>query len=190
MKYQLIQLLITSITLLVMSKATAQPVSTSQSFTLEQGLSCLDWAKKEQSFTNQLALGASDIKSSSAIKALQQQFQHQYRKQKPTVITDPDDENFCEDCPETAIYLLSNKSNPIQRIETLKYVSVAGANTSVYRNDEILQTKQKIEEGLKIKFSHYSGQQFKSFKQQWDKASLHDDQNRSKAQKIFQQYLH
>lgn len=164
MKYQLKQLLITSITLLVMSNSTAEPVSTSQSFTLEQGLSCLDWVKREQSFTNQLALGDSAIKSSSAIKALQQQFQQQYRKQKPTVITDLDDENFCEDCPETAIYLPNNKNNPIQQIETLKHVSVAGANTSVYRNDEILQTKQKIEDGLKINFSHYTGQQFKSFK--------------------------
>ncbi|MEG2637622.1 MAG: hypothetical protein RSA09_14090, partial [Acinetobacter sp.] len=106
------------------------------------------------------------------------------------IIDDPDDENFCQDCPETTVYLPRNKSNPIQRIETSMHVSVAGASTSIYRRDDIGTTKQKIESGLNIKFSHYTGQQFKSFKQQWDKASKYDDQNRSKTQKVFQQYPH
>ena len=70
------------------------------------------------------------------------------------------------------------------------HVSVAGARTAIYRADDINTTKQKIEDGLKIQFSHYSGQQLKSFKQQWDKASMHDDQNRSKTHKVFQQYPH
>ncbi len=36
--------------------ATAQPISDS-ALTLEQGLFCLDWVEKEQSFNNRFALG-------------------------------------------------------------------------------------------------------------------------------------
>lgn len=50
------KILVTSISLLMIHTATAQPISAS-ALTLEQGLYCLDWAEKEQSFSNQLALG-------------------------------------------------------------------------------------------------------------------------------------
>ena len=69
-------------------------------------------------------------------------------------------------------------------------VSVAGASTLIYRNDDMAQTKEKIEAGLKIQFSHYSGQQFKRFKQQWDQASAHDNEKRTKTRQVFQQYPH
>lgn len=183
------KILVTSISLLMIHTATAQPIAAS-ALTLEQSLSCLDWAEKEQSFSNQLALGDRVDISTPAIIKLQKQFQQQYSKQKTTIIDDPDDEGLCEDCPEVSVYLPRNKSNPIQRIETSMHVSVAGASTSIYRRDDIGTTKQKIESGLNIKFSHYTGQQFKSFKQQWDKASMHDDPNKSKTQKVFQQYPH
>lgn len=52
MKFRFKPLLISSMTLLLMQTVTAQPVFTSKSFTLEQGLTCLDWAKKEQSMSN------------------------------------------------------------------------------------------------------------------------------------------
>jgi hypothetical protein len=152
--------------MLLMQTVTAQPVSTSKPFILEQGLTCLDWAKNEQSISNSLALMGTEMKWPSGITSLQQQFQQQYRKQKSRVINDPDDENFCEDCPETEVYLPNSKSNPIKRIETLVHVSVAGAKTAIYRADDINTTKQKIEDGLKIQFSQYSGQQLKSFKKQ------------------------
>ncbi|SSR64129.1 Uncharacterised protein [Acinetobacter nosocomialis] len=177
------KILVTSISLLMIHTAMAQPISAS-ALTLEQGLSCLDWAEKEQSFNNQLALGDKADIPTPAIVKLQKQFQQLYSKQKTTIIDDSDDENFCQDCPETTVYLPRNKSNPIQRIETSMHVSVAGANTSIYRRDDIATTKQKIENALNIKFSHYTGQQFKSFKQQWDKASMHDDQNRVVFQKV------
>lgn len=51
------QLLVTSSTLLVIHTTMAQSISGSSSLTLEQGVTCLDWAKKEQSFSNQLAMG-------------------------------------------------------------------------------------------------------------------------------------
>jgi hypothetical protein len=171
--------------------ATAQPISAS-SLTLEEGLSCLDWAEKEQSFNNQLALGdRADIPTPAIVK-LQKQFQQQYSKQKTTIIDDSDDENFCEDCSETAVYLPKSKSNPIQRIEISMHVSVAGASTSIYRRDDIVTTKQKIENALNIKFSRYTGQQFKNFKQQWDKASDQDKDSgkRIKTTQLFQQYPH
>ncbi|WP_151683188.1 MULTISPECIES: hypothetical protein [Acinetobacter] len=190
MKFRFKPLLISSMTLLIMQTVTAQPVSTYKSFTLEQGLTCLDWAKNEQSLSNSLALMGTEMKWPSGITSLQQQFQQQYRKQKSSVINDPDDENFCEDCPETEVYLPNSKSNPIKRIESLVHVSVAGAKTAIYRADDINTTKQKIEDGLNIQFSHYSEQQLKSFKQQWDKASMRDDQNRSKTHKVFRQYPH
>ena len=187
MRCMIKKIIITSISLLMIHTAAAQPISAS-ALTLEQGLSCLDWAKKEESFSNQLALGdRADIPTPAIVK-LQKQFQQQYSKQKTAIFDDSDDENFCEDCPETAVYLPKSKGNLIQRIETSMHVSVAGANTSIYRRDDIGTTKQKIENGLNIKFSHYTGQQFKSFKQQWDKASMHDDQKKSKTQKVFQQY--
>ena len=189
MRCMIKEFLVTSISLLMIHTATAQPISAS-SLTLEQGLSCLDWTENEQSFNNQLALGDRADIPTPAIAKLQKQFQKQYSKQKTTIIDDSDDENFCQDCPETTVYRPRNKSNPIQRIETSMHVSVAGASTSIYRRDDIATTKQKIENALNIKFSHYTGQQFKSFKQQWDKASMHDDQNRSKTQKVFQQYPH
>lgn len=189
MRCMIKEFLVTSISLFMIHTATAQPISAS-SLTLEQGLSCLDWAEKEESFSNQLALGDWADIPTSAISKLQKQFQQQYSKQKTTIIDDPDDEGLCEDCPEVSVYLPRNKSNPIQRIETSMHVSVAGASTSIYRRDDIGTTKQKIESGLNIKFSHYTGQQFKSFKQQWDKASMHDDPNKSKTQKVFQQYPH
>jgi hypothetical protein len=49
---------------------------------------------------------------------------------------------------------------------------------------------RKLEAGLKIQFSHYSGQQFKRFKQQWDQASAHDNEKRTKTHQVFQQYPH
>ena len=189
MRCMIKEFLVTSISLLMIHTATAQPISAS-SLTLEQGLSCLDWTENEQSFNNQLALGDRADIPTPAIAKLQKQFQKQYSKQETTIIDDSDDENFCQDCPETTVYRPRNKSNPIQRIETSMHVSVAGASTSIYRRDDIATTKQKIESGLNIKFSRHTGQQFKSFKQQWDKASMHDDQNRSKTQKVFQQYPH
>jgi len=178
------EFLVTSISLLMIHTATAQPISAS-SLTLEQGLSCLDWTENEQSFNNQLALGDRADIPTPAIAKLQKQFQKQYSKQKTTIIDDSDDENFCQDCPETTVYRPRNKSNPIQRIETSMHVSVAGASTSIYRRDDIATTKQKIESGLNIKFSRHTGQQFKSFKQQWDKASMHDDQIEVKPKKSF-----
>lgn len=185
------KLLVTSISLLMIHTATAQPIPAS-SLTLEQGLSCLDWAEKEESFSNQLALGDRADIPTPAIDKLQKQFRQQYHRQKTTVIDDPDDEDFCEDCPETAVYLPRNKSNPIQRIETTMHVSVAGASTSIYRRDDIGTTKQKIENGLNIKFSRYKAQQFRSFKKQWDKASDQDKDNgkRIKTTQVFQQYPH
>jgi len=123
---------------------------------------------------------------------LQKRFQQQYSKQKTAIFDDSDDENFCQDCPETTVYLPRNKSNPIQRIETSMHVSVAGASTSIYSRDDMATTKQKIERGLNIKFSPYTGQQFKNFKQQWDKASDQDKENgnRIKTTQVFQQYPH
>lgn len=183
------KILVTSISLLMIHTATAQPIAAS-SLTLEQVLSCLDWAEKEQSFNNQLALGDRADIPTPVIAKLQKQFQQQYSKQKATIIDDSDDENFCEDCPETAIYLPRNKSNLIQRIETSMHVSVAGANTLIYRRYDIATTKQQIENRLNIKFSRYTGQQFKNFKRQWDKASDQDKSNgkRIKTTQVFQQY--
>ena len=56
MRCMIKEFLVTSISLLMIHTATAQPISAS-SLTLEQGLSCLDWTENEQSFNNQLALG-------------------------------------------------------------------------------------------------------------------------------------
>ncbi|MFH4201859.1 hypothetical protein WAJ61_20910, partial [Acinetobacter baumannii] len=89
--------------LLMIHTATAQPISAS-SLTLEQGLSCLDWTENEQSFNNQLALGDRADIPTPAIAILQKQFQNQYSKQETTIIDDSDDENFCQDCPETTVY--------------------------------------------------------------------------------------
>ena len=105
--------------------------------TLAQGLNCLDWAKQEQSFSNQLATGDWTHTAASKRTTLQQQFKQQYTQQKSTVVDDPDDENYCEDCPEIEVYLPKDKRNPIQRIEALMQVSVAGASTSIYRNDDM-----------------------------------------------------
>lgn len=185
------KLLVISISLLMIHTAKAQPISAS-SLTLEQGLSCLDWAEKEQSFSNQLALGERADISTPAIIKLQKQFQQHYSKQKTTIIDDSDDEGFCEDCPETTVYLPRNKSNPIQRIKTSMHVSVAGVSTSIYHADDIETTQQKIENRLNIKFSRYTGQQFKNFKQQWDKALDQDKVNgkRIKTTQVFQKYPH
>ena len=184
MRFKLRPFLLTNASLLVLQTATAQPV------TLEQGLNCLDWAKQEQSFSNQLATGDWTYTAASDLTALQKQFKQQYTQQKSTVVDDPDDENYCEDCPEIEVYLPNDKRNPIQRIEALMQVSVAGASTLIYRNDDMAQTKQKLEEGLKIQFSPYSGQQFKRFKQQWDQALAHDNEKRTKTHQVFQQYPH
>ncbi|WP_151812282.1 hypothetical protein [Acinetobacter bereziniae] len=185
------KILINSISLLTVHTAMAQPISAS-SLTLEQGLSCLDWAEKEESFNNQLALGdRADIPTPAIVK-LQKQFQQQYSKQKTAIFDDSDDGNFCQDCPEITVYLPRNKSNSIQRIETSMHVSVAGASTSIYRRDDLATTKQKIERGLNIKFSRYTGLQIKNFKQQWDKASEQDKDNgkRIKTTQVFQKYPH
>lgn len=189
MHVRLKHLLVISSTLLILQPATAQPVSTSTSLTLEQGLSCLDWANKEQSFSNQLAFGARGNASAYGMAKLQKQFQQQYREQKSKVLQESD-EDFCEDCPEAVVYLPKSKTNPIQRIETLMQVSVAAANTSIYRNDQMLATKQRLEDGLNIKFKHYSGQDFETFKQQQDKAIEQDPENRRQVQQIFQRYPH
>lgn len=67
------KILVTSISLLMIHTATAQPISAS-ALSLEQGLSCLDWAEKEQSFNNQLALDdRADIPTPAMVK-LQKQF--------------------------------------------------------------------------------------------------------------------
>ncbi|WP_336983991.1 hypothetical protein [Acinetobacter soli] len=183
------EFLVTSISLLMIHTATAQPISAS-SLTLEQGLSCLDWTENEQSFNNQLALGDRADIPTPAIAKLQKKFQKQYSKQKTVIIDDSEDENFCQDRPETTVYFPRNKSNLIQRIETSMHVSIAGASTSIYRRDDIGTTKQKIESGLNIKFSSYTGQQFKNFKQQWDKALDQDKDSgkRIKTTQVFQQY--
>ena len=180
MTFKLRPFLLAITPLLALQTAVAQPV------TLEQGLNCLDWAKQEQSFSNQLATGDWTHTAASKLTTLQQQFKQQYTQQKSTVVDDPDDENYCEDCPEIEVYLPKDQRNPIQRIEALMQVSVAGASTSMYRNDDMAQTKQKLEEGLKIQLSPYSGQQFKRFKQQWDQASAHDNEKRTKTQQVFQ----
>lgn len=182
--------LVANTSLLALHTAVAQPISTSNAFTLEQGLNCLDWARNEQSFSNQLAMGDWADTASSDLTALQQQFKQQYTKQKSTVVNDPDDENYCDDCPEIDVYLPKDKNNLIQRIESLMQVSVAGANTLIYRNDDIAQTKQQVEDGLKIQFSHYTGQQFKRFKQQWDQTSAHDNERRTNTRQVFQHYPH
>ena len=62
MRFKLRPFLLASTSLLALQIAVAQPVSTAnaatvQPVTLEQGLNCLDWAKQEQSFSNQLATG-------------------------------------------------------------------------------------------------------------------------------------
>ncbi len=49
MRCMIKEFLVTSISLLMIHTATAQPISAS-SLTLEQGLSCLDWTENEQSF--------------------------------------------------------------------------------------------------------------------------------------------
>ncbi|ENV72495.1 hypothetical protein F946_01970 [Acinetobacter johnsonii ANC 3681] len=190
MRFKLRSFLLASASLLALQTVVAQPVSTSNAVTLEQGLNCLDWAKQEQSFSNQLATGDWTHTAASNLTTLQQQFKQHYTQQKSSVVDDPDDENYCEDCPEIEVYLPKDKSNPIQRIEALMQVSVAGASTSIYRNDDMAQTKQKLEEGLKIQFSPYSGQQYKHFKQQWDQASAHDNEKRTKTHQVFQQYPH
>jgi hypothetical protein len=75
MRFKLRPFLLTNASLLVLQTATAQPV------TLEQGLNCLDWAKQEQSFSNQLATG--DWTHTAASKlTTQQQFKQQYTQQK------------------------------------------------------------------------------------------------------------
>lgn len=51
MTFKLRSFLLASASLLALQTVVAQPV------TLEQGLNCLDWAKQEQSFSNQLATG-------------------------------------------------------------------------------------------------------------------------------------
>ena len=191
MRFKLRSFLLASASLLALQTAVAQPVSnanalTLQPVTLEQGLNCLDWAKQEQSFSNQLATGDWTHTVASKLTTLQQQFKQQYTQQKSSVVDDPDDENYCEDCPEIEVYLPKDKRNPIQRIEALMQVSVAGASTSIYRNDDMAQTKDNIEAGLKIQLSHYSGQQFKRFKQQRDQASAHDNEKRTKTRQVFQ----
>ena len=155
MRFKLRSFLLASASLFALQTAVAQPVSTAnavtvQPVTLEQGLNCLDWAKQEQSFSNQLATGEWTHTAASKRTTLQQQFKQQYTQQKSTVVDDPDDENYCEDCPEIEVYLSNDQRNPIQRIEALMQVSVAGASTSIYRNDDMAQTKEKIEAGLKI----------------------------------------
>ena len=190
MRFKLRPFLLASASLLALQTVVAQPVSTSNAVTLEQGLNCLDWVKQEQSFSNQLATGDWTHTAASNLTTLQQQFKQHYTQQKSSVVDDPDDENYCEDCPEIEVYLPKDKSNPIQRIEALMQVSVAGASTLIYRNDDMAQTKEKIEAGLNIQFSHYSEQQYKRFKQQWDQASAHDNEKRTKTQQVFQQYPH
>ncbi|MEG1092785.1 MAG: hypothetical protein RSE38_15715, partial [Acinetobacter sp.] len=135
MAFKLRPFLLANASLLVLQTAVAQPV------TLEQGLNCLDWAKQEQSFSNQLATGEWTHTAASKRTTLQQQFKQQYTQQKSSVVDDPDDENYCEDCPEIEVYLPKDQRNPIQRIEALMQVSVAGASTSIYRNDDMAQTK-------------------------------------------------
>ncbi|MGR0304038.1 hypothetical protein ACUVP6_01205 [Acinetobacter beijerinckii] len=61
MKFRFKQLLISSTTLLLMQCVMAQLISTSKPFTLERGLTCLDWAKKEQSMSNSLALMGNEM---------------------------------------------------------------------------------------------------------------------------------
>lgn len=91
MRCMIKEFLVTSISLLMIHTATAQPISAS-SLTLEQGLSCLDWTENEQSFNNQLALGDRADIPTPAIAKLQKQFQKQYSKQETTIIDDSDDE--------------------------------------------------------------------------------------------------
>ena len=72
MKCMIKKILVTSISLLMIHTAQAQPISDS-SLTLVEGLSCLDWAEKEQSFSNKLALGdRTDIKTTQVF----QQYPH------------------------------------------------------------------------------------------------------------------
>lgn len=113
MTFKLRPFLLAITPLLALQTAVAQPV------TLEQGLNCLDWAKQEQSFSNQLATGDWTHTAASKLTTLQQQFKQQYTQQKSTVVDDPDDENYCEDCPEIEVYLPKDQRNPIQRIEAL-----------------------------------------------------------------------
>lgn len=183
----------TLLALITAPTATAATTKTATTpLSLEQSLNCLDWAKKELSFTSQLAIAGGENMAKQGMAKPYQQFKQQYNKQKTIVVDDPDDDNFCQDCPETAVYLAKDKNNPIQRIETLVHVSVVGASTSVYRTGDLLKTKETIEDGLKIKFSRYTGQQFKSFKQQWDQASDQDKDKgkRIKTTQVFQQYPH
>lgn len=92
MKFRFKPLLISSMTLLLMQTVTAQPVSISEPFSLEQGLNLSGLGQEEQSLSNHLALMGNEMKWPSGITSLQQQFQQQYRKQKSKVINDPDDE--------------------------------------------------------------------------------------------------
>jgi hypothetical protein len=72
------EFLVTSISLLMIHTATAQPISAS-SLTLEQGLSCLDWMKMNNLLiTNWRCTG--QIIPTPAIAKLQKQFQKQYSK--------------------------------------------------------------------------------------------------------------
>ena len=98
MRFKLRSFLLASASLFALQTAVAQPVSTAnavtvQPVTLEQGLNCLDWAKQEQSFSNQLATGDWTHTAASDLTVLQKQFKQQYTQQKSTVVDDPDDEN-------------------------------------------------------------------------------------------------
>jgi len=72
MTFKLRSFLLASASLLALQTVVAQPG------TLEQGLNCLDWAKQEQSFSNQLATGDWTHTVASKLTTLQQQFQQQY----------------------------------------------------------------------------------------------------------------
>ena len=99
MTFKLRSFLVASTSLFAWQTVVAQPVSnanalTLQPVTLEQGLNCLDWAKQEQSFSNQLATGDWTHTAASKLTTLQQQFKQQYTQQKSSIVDDPDDENY------------------------------------------------------------------------------------------------
>ncbi|MCH4247245.1 MAG: hypothetical protein LKF82_05320 [Acinetobacter populi] len=187
MNIQLKTVMIASTALLAMNITTAKTVS--NSLTLQQGLNCLDWTKKEQSFTNQLVMGERGNMAQYGMASINQQFKQQYSKQKSKVVNDPDDENFCDDCPETVVYLPKKKNNSINRIETLMQVSAIGMNTKIYRNGDLQTTKQMLEKNANIKFNAYTEQQYKKFRTLSNTQNLPEGTDlRAYSLKLYQQY--
>lgn len=159
----------------------------SPSVTLEQGLSCLDWAQPPSSaFYQQLAMN--EAISPGGAKLLQQ-FKQQYRQQKSKVIH-ADEEDDCEDCPYTAVYVPKAKHSVIQKIETRHQISAAGAEILIYRHDDLVSTVKKLEQTLNIKFSHYTAQQIKAYEKGYEALRIEDKLTDQYVKPLLSRYPH